>query len=111
MVQVLIRVLPVIIRYVVAGISAKTGLSEAEGKTLYDALTDPEVLLSLATFVWMVWAGVRSWVTKEREKLTAQAMNRTVTAEEVKQMAKTSAPVLATDPNTIPELRRPFTGW
>ena len=103
-------VLLIIARYVAAGLAAKFGWTEAEGKTLYEALTDPLVLLALATFLGTVFGGVKTWITLKRQALTAAAISTPKTSEQVAAISKVASPSINTPANEVPVLSTPTSG-
>ena len=107
MLKIWLPVILIIARYTVAGIALKLGWTEAEKKTLFDALTDPLVIGSFVTFAGIVGGGIWAWAQLRWKALTAAATPTMKTEEQVKQLSKVAAPSLSTPSDRVPVLRVP----
>lgn len=79
-------------------------IDEHQGSEITTLLTDPELVLGIATLLASLAFGVRSWLKSRREVLTASALSATPPAM-VALLAKQEAPSLASPRNKVPQLR------
>lgn len=106
------ELLGMVIRYAAPAIVAALAhwMKETDRARLLEILTSEEMLAVYTACVVAFGFAVKSWLAKTRFALTAMAMPNPSTVAEVKETAKTQAPVLSTPAHEVPQLTQPPDG-